>query len=47
MKFASLLFCLLTAISLSAQTFSTVATFDGSDGYGPQGPLVQGFDGNL
>jgi uncharacterized repeat protein (TIGR03803 family) len=47
MKFASLLFCLLTAISLSAQTFSTVATFDGSDGYGPQGPLVQGFDGSL
>jgi uncharacterized repeat protein (TIGR03803 family) len=40
-----LLFC-AAAISASAQTFTTLMSFDGTDGHFP-GPLVQGFDGNL
>lgn len=39
--------CVLGAVCAGAQTFTTVASFDGSDGYGPQGPLVQGLDGKL
>ena len=30
-----------------AQTFTTLAAFDGKDGDGPYGPLVQGTDGNF
>jgi uncharacterized repeat protein (TIGR03803 family) len=35
------------AIATSAQTFTTVASFDGANGAYPISSLVQGFDGNL
>jgi uncharacterized repeat protein (TIGR03803 family) len=37
----------MTAIALPAQTFTTLFTFDGTDGEVPVGPLTQGTDGNL
>jgi uncharacterized repeat protein (TIGR03803 family) len=40
-----LLFC--AAVSASAQTFTALVTFDGTDGSFPVGSLVQGTDGNL
>jgi uncharacterized repeat protein (TIGR03803 family) len=44
---AALLFCAATAIAMSAQTFTTVLSFDGSnDGSNPT-QLIQGLDGNL
>lgn len=36
-----------TAISSSAQTFTTVLSFDNTDGANPESGLVQGLDGNL
>lgn len=44
---AVFLFCAVTTITLSAQTFTTLANFSGAPG--PRGPLVliQGFDGNF
>jgi hypothetical protein len=36
-----------TAIALSAQTFTTLLSFDFRDGSSPDAPLVQGVDGNL
>jgi uncharacterized repeat protein (TIGR03803 family) len=36
-----------TAIALPAQTFTTLYSFDGTDGGGPVAALVQGTDGNL
>src|SRR5437667_98828 len=44
--FAVLLFC-AAAIASSGQTFTTLLSFDGSNGSNPVSPLVQGFDGNL
>jgi uncharacterized repeat protein (TIGR03803 family) len=41
-----ILFCWF-AIAASAQTFTSVATFDGSNGAGPFVGLVQGVDGNF
>jgi hypothetical protein len=43
----ALLFCAATAIGSSAQIFSTLAVFVGTNGVDPIGPLVQGVDGNL
>jgi uncharacterized repeat protein (TIGR03803 family) len=43
---AIFLFCAAAAIAAPAQTFTTLATFDGTDGNGPSG-LVQGNDGNF
>src|ERR1700685_567924 len=39
-------FCVAAAIASSAQTFTTLHNFDGTDGAGPSG-LVQGADGNF
>jgi hypothetical protein len=36
-----------TAIFSSAQTFTTLVEFNGSDGASPVGALVQGADGNF
>jgi uncharacterized repeat protein (TIGR03803 family) len=41
------LFCAATGISSSAQTFTTLASFNNANGSFSQAPLVQGFDGNL
>lgn len=42
-----LLFCAVTAVTASAQTFTTLLSFDSSTGGQPDRPLVQGTDGNL
>lgn len=39
--------CVLTATLSSAQTFTTVSSFNDTDGSYPAGTLVQGLDGNL
>ncbi len=39
--------CAATAIASSAQTFTTVFSFDFTDGDSPEGPLVQGANGDL
>jgi len=39
--------CATTAAALPAQTFTTLFSFDGTDGGAPKGALVQGTDGNL
>src|SRR5580704_1253144 len=45
---ALILTCIATAITLRAQTFTTLANFDGQNGPAPvYGPLVQGLDGGL
>ncbi len=41
------LFCATTAISSPAQTFTTLASFNNTNGSFSQAPLVQGLDGNL
>ena len=43
------LFCAAAAIPAPAQSvyFTTLTIFNGADGAGPSGPLVQGTDGNL
>ena len=43
---AALVLCVTTAIALPAQTFTTLHSFDGADGWNSNG-LVQGTDGNL
>ncbi len=42
-------FCLAAAIAASAQSvyFTTLVNFNGADGAGPEGALVQGTDGNF
>ncbi len=39
--------CAATAIASPAQTFRTLANFNGSNGSGPSGSLVHGLDGNF
>ncbi len=41
------LFCAVTAIALSAQTLTTLVTFDGNNGDAPRSALIQGSDGNF
>jgi len=45
--YGALLLCAATAIALPAQTFTTLASFEGTNGANPKGPLVQGADGNF
>jgi uncharacterized repeat protein (TIGR03803 family) len=45
--FALLLLCLATAITAPAQTFTSLVSFDGTNGANPLGSLVQGFDGSF
>ncbi len=45
--YAVLLLCAATAISLPAQTLTTLFSFDDANGENPYGGLVQGEDGNL
>lgn len=49
LKSACTLFVVLAALSvaMSAQTFSTLASFDNQDGANPTTPLIQGIDGNF
>jgi uncharacterized repeat protein (TIGR03803 family) len=48
MSCAIFLFCMAAAIGLSAQTFTTLFTFDGNNGSDPYlTSLIQGTDGNL
>jgi len=42
-----LLFLSAVAISSSAQTFTTLLSFDGTNGADPFSTMIQGFDGNL
>src|SRR5262249_32273623 len=35
------------AVRAQAQTLSYLAAFNGTDGYQPNGPLIQGTDGNF
>jgi uncharacterized repeat protein (TIGR03803 family) len=37
----------MAAVALPAQTFTTLATFDGTDGGSPHGDLIQATDGNF
>lgn len=41
-----ILFCALTAMASQAQTLTTLADFNGTNGSGPRG-IIQGFDGNF
>src|SRR5580704_15857575 len=43
----ALALCFTTATAVSAQTFTTLIDFDGTNGSGPRGSLVQGVGGNL
>jgi uncharacterized repeat protein (TIGR03803 family) len=40
-------FCTMAAIASRAQTFTTLLSFDGADGYRPSASVVQGPNGNL
>ncbi len=47
-RFLLCVFCVLGAIGSPAQTFTTLVSFNGTDGSDPEyGPLVQGTDGNF
>lgn len=44
---AILVLCAAMTIAARAQTFTTLASFDGPNGETPSGPLIQGTDGNF
>lgn len=44
---AAILFCAVSPILLSAQTFTTLVDFNSTDGFLPLAPLAQGLDGNF
>jgi uncharacterized repeat protein (TIGR03803 family) len=44
---ATVMLCLATTVAAPSQTFTVLATFTGSNGELPPGPLTQGTDGNL
>jgi uncharacterized repeat protein (TIGR03803 family) len=44
---AALVLCATASIALRAQTFTTLVSFNGTDGAGSEANLVQGTDGNL
>ncbi len=39
--------CAMTALALPAQTFTSLLSFDGTDGYGPYDAVVQARNGNF
>jgi uncharacterized repeat protein (TIGR03803 family) len=43
----ALALCTMTAVFSSAQNLTTIANFNGGNGYNPQASLVQGTDGNF
>jgi uncharacterized repeat protein (TIGR03803 family) len=45
--FCVAVFCVAVAISSPAQTFTTLMTFNNTDGANPEGILVEGLDGNF
>src|SRR5271166_1837884 len=45
--FSLAIFCAATAIASPAQTLTTLVSFDGTNGAGPQSYLIQGSDGNF
>ena len=47
MACAILLLCLLATAFASAQSFTSLMSFDGTDGASPNGTLIQGLDGNF
>jgi uncharacterized repeat protein (TIGR03803 family) len=47
MAHIAFLFCAATAIGSPAQVLTTLASFDGTNGYSPQSAVVQSNDGNL
>jgi uncharacterized repeat protein (TIGR03803 family) len=45
--FSLAMFCAAVAIASPAQTLTTLVSFDGTNGAGPQSSLIQGSDGNF
>jgi len=41
------LFCFAVVVASPAQTFNTIFTFNGFNGYGPLAPLIQGTNGSF